>query len=91
MGSPLFSVAVGAGGTGYSGSAYAQITDSTGSGAAVSLTVAAGVVTGATLTAPGTNYTSPVLNVIDPVTSVAGATFSVSLTATVNGPAAVCA
>lgn len=72
------------GGTGYSSSTYARIADPTGSGAAPTLTIVGGVVTGAAVGGTLTCYTAPVFQVIDPTGAGGGAQVSIS---TVNGAA----
>lgn len=59
------------GGTGYSATPTVQITDAlgTGSGGAVTATVAAGIITGYTVTNAGSNYQRPVMTISDPTGS----------------------
>ena len=54
------------GGSNYSPTTFARLTDPTGSGATVLLTIAGGVVTGATLSGTLTGYTNPSIIVVDP-------------------------
>jgi hypothetical protein len=64
------------GGSGYSSSTYAVITDDNGrgpgGGATASLTIAAGVITAVVFSTQGSNYTYPSIEFIDPAGSAGG-------------------
>lgn len=66
------------GGAGYSPGTVGHIQDPTGAGAAVTLTIAAGVITGVVI-AGGGDYTYPALEFIDPAGTGAGAAATVVL------------
>lgn len=66
------------GGQNYSNLTYAEIIDPTGQGAAVTLTITAGVITAATLSGTLTGYTVPTINVIDPTNEGGGAIINVN-------------
>jgi hypothetical protein len=66
------------GGANYAASTYAVLADPTGTGAAVNLTIAAGVITAAVAVGTLTGYTSPTLTIIDPTGAGAGAVINIS-------------
>jgi len=88
---------VDAGGTGYSSATTATVVDDNGSGpginAALTLTIAGGVITGVAVSVAGTGYVNPVVVIDDPAGSAggSGATISVTLdnTATFTASASV--
>ena len=61
------------GGANYSSSTFAEITDPTGSGATLNLTIAGGVITAAGLSGNTIGYTDPTLTIIDPTGAGGGA------------------
>lgn len=79
------------GGSGYSAQTYGTITDPTGVGATVSLTILAGVVTAITFGGTLTGYTNPQLVITDPALTGTGciANLSVDYIATVTASTAV--
>jgi hypothetical protein len=54
------------GGSGYSSATYATITDSTGTGAVLSLSISGGVIQSMGVVSQGVNYTNPTITISDP-------------------------
>lgn len=65
------------GGSGYSTSSYGNLSDPTGTGATVALTISSGVITNIVFGGTLTDYTDPSLQIIDPTGMGSGATASV--------------
>ena len=67
------------GGANYSAETYAELTDPTGAGAAITLTIAGGIVTAATVTGTLAGYTAPAIIIVDPTGSGAGAIINITV------------
>jgi hypothetical protein len=82
VGALVSSIAVTAGGTGYSATPTVTITDTagTGTGATATATVVSGVITAITVTNPGSLYTTPTVAITD--TTGTGATATAAITGT---------
>jgi len=72
------SIAMDVAGQGYSPATTASIEDPTGSGATIGLTIASGMITGATISG-GVNYTYPVVSFNDPAQTGLGASAVITL------------